>query len=171
MKIVAADIASATGVAVDREDGRPRCMTWHTREGADMWAAGLAFADRLDSLLALEKPGLLAIEAPVLGNSGGKVFTSELLIGLAFMAGVVARARGIRFERVHVQTVRRHLLNQGRPNNPKRAVMERCRLLGWEVRNDNEADAAAVWAFAKASWDGSFRLEAATPMFSRVEAG
>src|SRR5690606_34904388 len=102
---------------------------------------------------------------PVLGNSGGKVFTSELLIGLAFMAGVVAASRRVRFERGHVQQVRRHFLGQGRPSNPKRAVMDRCRLLGWPVADHNCADAAALWCWAKSTYDKSFRVETGTPLF------
>lgn len=30
----------------------------------------------------------------------------------------------------------------------KAAVMNRCRALGWAVRNDNEADACALWDYA-----------------------
>jgi hypothetical protein len=169
VKIVAADIASATGLAVDGGDGRPRGLTFRVPcGGEDLGRAGLAFSEWLYGVVAIEKPDLLAIEAPVLGNAGGRVFTSEILIGLAFMAAVVAKSRGIRFERAHVQTVRRHLLGQGRPDNPKRAVLARCRLLGWAPANDNEADAMAVWAWAKARHDRTFRYESATELFGRA---
>ena len=133
--------------------------------GNDLGRAGLAFSEWLYDLASLEKPGLIAIEAPVLGKSGGKVFTSELLVGLAFTADLIAASLNIRAVRAHVQSVRRHLLGNGRPENPKRAVMERCRLLGWSPRDNNEADAMALWLHTKSVHDRTYQPATGSPLF------
>lgn len=63
--------------------------------------------------------------------------------------------------RVHtcaVSTVRKHFVGTGnlKRDEAKRAVMDRCRLLGWPIANgegrddDNRADANAVWAYSMA---------------------
>ena len=99
-----------------------------------------------------------------------KAETAELLIGQASMAAVVAASYGLRPVRVASSTARHHFVGHGRPKNPKRAVLERCRVLGWDVPGHDAADACAVWAWAKATHDRSFRLEAATPLFGKAHA-
>ena len=168
--MLAADVATVTGVAFDGPNGRPLGATYRVPTGGhDLGAAGLAFSGWLYDLISLQEPELLAVEAPILGKSGGKVFTSELLIGLAFMAAVVAKSHGIRFVRANVQSVRRHFVGQGRPPNAKQAVVDRCRLLHWEPANHNEADAMAAWHWAKATHDRGFH-EVGTPMFASAGA-
>lgn len=171
MKVMACDLATVSGIAVDGPGGKPRGITYRLPTGGnDLGGAGLAFSDWLHGLASIERPDLIALEAPVLGNTGAKVFTSEMLVGLAFMAEVVSKSLHIPTVRAHVQTVRRHLLGNGRPRNPKRAVIDRCRLLGWAPKNDNEADAMALWLHTKARLDRTFRIETGTPLFAGARA-
>lgn len=174
MKILALDLATHVGWCVDGpEVVPPRAGAFKLRGGGtELGVAGLAFSEWLAEMVATWRPDAIAFEAPLMGGPG-VVFngrTARLLIGLAFVTEVVAASYATRCFEEHVQSVRRHFLGQGRPKDPKRATVERCRLLGWEVPDHNAADAAALWAFAKARLDRTFRLEATTPMFGRASA-
>lgn len=150
MKVMACDIASTSGFALDGPDGKPRGITFKLPGGGnDLGLAGLAFSEFMHGVASMQRPDVIAIEAPVLGNGGDKVFTSELLIGLAFIAEVVASSLSIRTVRGNVQTVRKAVLGRGRPDDPKRAVIAHCRAQGWGPKNDNEADAMVLWKWTK----------------------
>ncbi len=175
MRLLALDIATTTGFAVDRPAGSntpgPMTGTFTCRGGGfRQGAAGHSFGNWLHKVIAHFNVEALVFEAPLLGGSAIVMNkqTARLLIGLAFVAETCAYGRKIPVFEANVQTVRRHFVGHGRPKNPKQAVMERCRILGWEFRNHDEADAAAVWAYTKACRDKSFRLESATPMFARA---
>lgn len=171
---------SRTGFALDGRDGAcpPRAGTW-TSPTKILGAFGLAYQEWLYDFARTNRVEGIGYEAPAVGNSGGKkdsgsfVMSEEVsiaLIGLAFATETIAASLGVRCERVHVQTVRRHFVGHGRPKDPKKAVMDRCKQLGWPAPNTDATDAAAVWCFCKSSWDPTFRLEAATPLFKGAAA-
>lgn len=175
MRVLALDLSkNSTGWAVDGETVcPPKTGTWRA-PSSEPGRIGLAFQSWLFEACKTWEVELLAYEAPAMGGrSKGFVMNAEtslVLIGLAFTVECIAAARGIPPQTAHVQSVRRHFVGQGRPDRPKEVVRERCRLLGWPVNNTDESDAAAVWAWAKAKHDPSFRLEAATPLFGRPAA-
>jgi hypothetical protein len=170
---------SRTGFALDGREGAcpPRAGSRRT-SGVTLGRLGFEYQEWLYEFAKTNRVELIAYEAPAIGSRGGKKDgersfvmdeeTSIALIGMAFATETIAHALGVRCERAHVQTVRKFLVGHGRPPNPKRAVMERCRLLGWPAPNTDATDALAVWAWAKAGFDRSFRLEATTPLFSRA---
>ena len=123
-------------------------------------------------MIDMHGPDMIAFEAPMMGGKGITMTddVAYVLIGLAYLTDTIAASYRLRSEKKHVATIRKHFIGQGRAQNPKAAVMERCRILGWEVENHDAADAAAVWAWAKATFDKSFRYETATPMFARAGA-
>ena len=90
-----------------------------------------------------------------------------LLIGLAAVTEMIAASRGIPCSAANMQSVRKNFVGSGRPGNPKKAVADRCKLLGWTCRDDNQSDACAVWSFAKSKYDPAYRIEQATPLFGR----
>lgn len=101
--------------------------------------------DRLSTF----KPDCIVIEAPLnpvasltRGNSYG---TSTMLLQMIGAVKGVAKCYGVPWKEAHVQSVRKAFVGHGRPENPKRAVMEQCRSMGCNVRTDNEADAVALW--------------------------
>jgi hypothetical protein len=73
---------------------------------------------------------------------------TTVLYGLPAIIGTVAYLRGIYdIRKAETRDVRLHFIG----SNPKRAkakplVMRQCRAMGWEVQDDNEADALAVSA-------------------------
>lgn len=172
MKVLALDISKrSTGWAVDGEDGRPRAGCYRGASEHLPGKAGAVFSEWLCSMIDAHKPDLIAVEAAAFGASGSGDFRmskeiSKLLIGLAFLAETVAASYQLRYSEYAVQTVRAHFVGAGRPKNPKKAVRDRCNLLGWETRNDDEGDALALWACTKAMNDKSFRYETATPLFA-----
>ena len=134
--------------------------------------------------LAKERPDAIAIEAPlnirVLVEIGAKAETVEALNGLVFLARTVAEARGVPYvETYDVQKVRQHFVGQSRFKNgfdpergrkissrdaAKQATEARCRMLGYHVEDDNQADAIALWHYAATQIDPAVGVRS-TPLF------
>jgi hypothetical protein len=163
-----------TGYFADLSDGRRVSGSYTGASEALPGRAGALYSQWLCQIISTYKPALIAYEAPVIGNRGGgmtmNMEVAFVLIGLAFLTETIAASYKIRCVRAHAMTVRKHFLGTGRPENPKRAVMERCKLLGFDVANHDVADAAALWAWAKATHDKEFRYETTTPLFGKAGA-
>lgn len=174
-KVLALDISkNRTGWAVDETPGRPVCGSWSGAKDMTPGRAGSLYAEWLVKMIKKHEPDVVALEAPLMGSRNRAVKhnfdTSYILVGLAFMSEAVAASFRLVPKKAHVATVRKNFLGHGYPPDPKEAVMARCRLLGWDVPNHDAADAAAVWAWAKATHDKSFRYETATPLFAKGAA-
>lgn len=178
--LLALDIALRTGWAHDDETrpGVPRVGTFRVpapsgsrEEGRELGASFCAFRQWLHGLLVVLKPSRVVFEAPLArihyGAHGPAVgqSTVRLLFGLAAIAEMTAHERGgIDVTEANLATVKRYFTGHGRAD--KAAMMQRCRLLGWKVEDDNQADAAALWAYTKALEDKHFSI-ATTPLFGR----
>jgi hypothetical protein len=94
--------------------------------------------------------------------------TTTLLYGLPAIIGAVAYLRGIYdIRKAETKDVRNHFIG----SNPKRAkakplVMRQCRTMGWDVSDDNEADALATWHYMCALIDPKLAMKP-TPLFGR----
>lgn len=149
--LCALDISSRrTGVAFGgASDGAPRTLHWKMPGGLDTSTLARAAAGLYCSIAELSKiikPEHIVIEAP-LQMPGRSAHTSLVLIGLFGAACAAAGNTTARVSTGNVATWRRHFCGHGRPADPKRAVMERCRQLGWQIANDDEADAAGLWCY------------------------
>jgi Holliday junction resolvasome RuvABC endonuclease subunit len=89
--------------------------------------------------------------------------------------GLIAIARGVVFERgiyrptfAPVNSVRQFFLGDGRleRDEAKHRTMQRCAALGWDVADDNEADALAIWAWRCAIIDPTAGI-AMSPLFDK----
>lgn len=151
-RVLALDLATVTGWAVDRPSGGPvpACGIFRTPfAGGDDYGSGFAaFYDWLHDMTSLHQPTLLAFEAPLDSQNTHNRQATRVLIGMATLAETVAAARGITCFETHIQTVRKHFTGSGRSQKPD--VMYRCRVLGWQVPNHDAADACAVWDYAHA---------------------
>lgn len=90
------------------------------------------------------------IEAPLLiANRDAAAHTAMALIQLTGAVRAAAARAGCKVTLTAVSTVRRHFIGVGnmRSAEAKRAVIARCRQLGWTVEDDNAADAAALWSY------------------------
>lgn len=159
MKILAMDLATSMGVAVGISGCPPKTSTVHLGKGGEE-ARFSRLLTVVAKLLAEHQPELVVIEQPVGGPK-----TSHYLVGLMACARGVCFNRGVRVETVSIATVRRHFLGKhfttrhfpGKNHAAakkaiKAQVIARCGLLGWHVESDDEADAAALFDFACATW-------------------
>lgn len=133
------------------EDAKPRAWTLKL-PGADPYVLDKTFATAMDTVGLLcrsQKVTICAIEAPIIVMSrDSAAHTLAALVGLSAVVRAAAHRAGARVLLAASSTVRKHFVGHGRPDNPKRAVMDRCRLLGWDFTDDNAADAAATWCWA-----------------------
>jgi hypothetical protein len=93
----------------------------------------------------------------------------DRLAGLHGIVRAVAKDAGVdEIATASVGDVRNHFIGtrmlQREP--AKRAVIERCRALEWQVKNDNEGDACAIWSFACSILDPRQAL-LVSPLFNK----
>lgn len=166
MRVLALDLATKTGFANGVAGSKPRSGVKRLKDGGDDPERGFRkLGIWLRDEFSFEKPDLVMIEAPLPVGSmidwdGGEdkkpKFRSNpgtiyFLNGLVAVVHGICGPYGIMCRQVGVQKVRKHFLGLARPADPKRAVIERCHLLGLmakDQRDDNQADACALWTFA-----------------------
>lgn len=191
--VLALDLATVSGWAIDGLNSvcPPRTGTFvmpqvqNRRYGRSM----LSFERWLCAFIERERPQLVAYEAPLAPHEQKQqqlvmagtqpppppfvpqrrpmIFTDHIiriLYGLVTITETVADALGCDYTRVTMFDARKHFTGQRTPENPKQVVWDRCRMLGWKIETLDESDAVAVWAYAKAKADRSFRLETG-PLF------
>lgn len=150
--VLALDLASVTGWAL----GEPGSVPMHgsirfARAGSSHEAMFAKAHVWMHEMCELHNPGLLVFEAPLQGFKGGKTTddVTTILRGLPAIVGAVAYLRRIYdIRKADTRDVRNHFIG----SNPKRAkaklmVIRQCRAMGWDVEDDNEADALATWHY------------------------
>ena len=169
-RILALDLARRMGWAY----GTPGTLPRHGSvtlgpPGSDIDTIGAAFVRWLTDFKKLSPVDVLYVEAPVsASHMAGKTNATTLLnlYGLYALSVVIGAMAGIGKRRVvQVQQVRKHFLGTARPADKKRAVIARCRMLGWQPQDDNAADALALWDFACAVEAPNAAI-ATAPLFS-----
>jgi len=153
MKILALDLATATGVAIGDAHGAPLCHT--ERLGQAGQPHGARFSEALHMtrrLIEQHKPDLVVIESPIVTGVKGGEQRAQLAMGLRACVLAVCHMRGVKTSEYAVQSIRKHFIGDPRAkrDRAKRLTIERCQRRGWHVSNDNEADACAVWDYARA---------------------
>lgn len=175
MKIVALDIATATGVCIGSAGGAPACISVDLGKGLgddEKFAQALKVVDRI---IRAEAPDLVVVEAAIGGPQ-----SSQFLVGLVAIVRAVCTARGVPVKAHHQGSIRKHFLGhvpsvrgQGAASKYaakkaiKAQVINRCRALGWTVEDDNAADAAALWDFACSRLSAAHG-SATSPLFGGV---
>lgn len=176
MRVLALDLSTKVGFAVDAPDGsaRPRTGVWKLPIVAadDYGTMGLALQQWLRGLVGMTGAEMLAYEAPLVRAGGAfngaftNAHTVRIQLGFTMAAQIVAAERRLPVVAAAVQTIRKHFCGHGHAKKP--AVMERCRVLGWEIADHNAADAAAVWSWAKSAHDKRYPVHAETALFARA---
>lgn len=176
--VLGLDVATRTGWAINGPmSGVPIVGTFKAprpegdkAEGFDLGPVFLAFRRWLDGMIVIHKPDTVAFEAPLNIVHGGsaKVLTNQntirLLFGFAALVEMCASEHGVPTYEANVGTIKRHFAGHGRAD--KAAMMARCRMLGWAVADDNQADAAALWAYVSALKNPKFSIMT-TPLYGR----
>lgn len=153
MIILAFDLATNTGVAVgDSRDNAPHF--WSEKFGQGREGQGVKFSQAMDltnRLIARYKPDVIAIEAALAQGGGGAAARVQLAMGLRACVLGVADMRRVQTVEYAVSTIRKHFIGHGKleRKKAKAETIHRCKILGWDVANDNEADACAVWDYAR----------------------
>lgn len=165
MKIVAIDAATVNRIAVGDTDGNVKFWSHQLgKKGASQEARFAASMHMVNGLIKSHSPDLVVIEAAIGGHNA-----NAFLIGLVACIRGVCYARNIRCEVVTSQSVRRYFLGYTprRSNFPnlsavdarkaiKQVVIDRCKAVGWHPKDDNQADALAMFDYACAKFGRSF---------------
>ena len=147
MKLLALDLSSHTGWAVGEHDAVPLFNTWHlAKTGEDVGRFIGDYDEQLNAAIDLERPDRLVFEAPLmLGGGTSTLATTRKLMGLASHTEFVCHRRGIVCREANVSTVKKFWTGSGRAKKPD--MIAAAQRFGHAVRNDNEADALAVWSY------------------------
>lgn len=106
----------------------------------------------LSDMITVYAPRLIVAEAPLPGGQPS-LDNARIAFGLAAQTESVAARHRIGCRDAQISTVRKHFTGKGKyptTSAAKAATIDACRLRGWAVRGNNEADALAVldWAIA-----------------------
>lgn len=151
--VLALDLATTTGWAV----GEPGMLLAHgmirfASKGACHEAVFANAYDWLVDKIATYAPGLVVWEAPLptsMKRGKTNADTTTILFGLPAVIGACTyRNRIYDIRKAETRAVRMHFIGQ----NPKRKeakpmVIRQCKAQGWDVADDNEADALAIWSY------------------------
>src|SRR5262245_14637547 len=172
--ILSLDIATTTGWARGRVGTAPTfgSINFATRDASDnaifaaalRWLSGFLDEKALPDLIMIEQ---MLPPSAMRGRTARAV--RDRLAGLEGVLRAVAFCRGCyRIETARVTAVRAHFIGEGmlKRNAAKTEVMRACHRLGWNVANDNEGDACALWHFACSRFDPKVALQA-SPLFHR----
>lgn len=172
MIIMALDLASTTGWAVGEPGSAPaHGSNRFASAGASHEAVFAAALKWTSAKITDYAPTLIVWESPLptsMKRGNTNVNTTTLLYGLPAVIGAVAYLREVYdVRKADTKSVRMHFLGE----NPKRAkakpmLMRQCRVMGWEVEDDNEADALATWHYMCSLIEPKLALRP-TPLFGR----
>ena len=145
LAVLAFDTATLTGVAYGRAGETPRA--WSVDLGKVAWEARFSKTLRMTAhYIDKFRPDLVAVEAFV----GGPKANTDLA-GLVACVKGEAHRRGVPVVAYYPATIRKYFLG-GVPRSSqgqvKALVMAKCRMLGWNVPDNDAADALALWDFA-----------------------
>lgn len=154
-QILALDLAARTGWALGRPGDVPRSGSVAVAPaGSSLGRVFCGCRGWLGEFL-IEHPTaqLIVFESPLLPHHmRGKtnIKTIRQLIGLASVVEeLLYTLTGYDIREARVADVRTHFLgsNKHKREEAKALTMQRCRLLGWNVVDDNAADALALWDY------------------------
>lgn len=153
-RILSLDIATNTGWACDAPTPTGKPVSGHFTvdwdNGRAMGRAGFKFLRELRGICALMQPTILTYEAPLTEQAHG-MHAGQLLLGLAFCAGIIAFEFKIKeCWPVDVNVARKHFVGTRWAKKPD--VIQRCNVLGWDPKTHDEADAMCLWDYSHACY-------------------
>jgi hypothetical protein len=162
VRVLALDIATTCGWAVDRPDGHdPLCGSFTVRhQGDDVEWAYVQGRRHVKDLVAAHEPKVGAMEAPLPRGSrnfkidGDSAKATRKILGLVAVYGEALRDSGVIVRESSVQDSRGVLCER---TADKERVMQVCRMYGWNPQNEDESDAICVWVYWKWKLDPEWR--------------
>jgi hypothetical protein len=170
--VMALDIASTTGFAIGEVGSKLQPISGSVRfapQGASheaIFAGALKWAS---ATIKLHAPRTIVWEAPLAtsfkrGKTTANVTT--VLYGIPAVIGAVAHLLGVYdVRKAETRDVRLHFIGKSpKRDEAKRLTMRQCRAHGWDIGDDNEADALAIWSYMCALIDPQLATTP-TPLF------
>jgi len=176
VRIVFFDLATRSGWAAGDDGGVEDFGDFEMPRTGMQVGEYLCVAERhIDQVVCRFRPDMVAFEAPFLNRRTDTILKLRKLGGLANIAEMIAfrrgrewgHASGLDCREAMVDDVRRHFLGREYPRTRQQAKIAtkvRCRDLGWDVDNDDEADALAGLSYMHAIMDPARALDVA-PLF------
>lgn len=144
--ILALDLSLSTGWAYGcAEDASPVSGYWVLPPTArGLGACYVALENELEDAIHLHRPALVAVEAPLVWK---RQTSAELLLGLANIAEACCWRWDVECRKQSVESVRTAVIGTSRfpKGEAKTYVLDWCRRRGWDLDNDDEADARVLW--------------------------
>lgn len=166
--MLALDLAGLLGWAANPFDSVPRFGSHQLpKTGDDVGRYIAAFDDWLQAMLDFEDPSGVIYEAPSIFMKTTPV-TIEKLVGLATHTQLVCHRRGIRRWSANPSQVKKHFTGRGNAKKPD--MVSTARRCGFKVRDDNEADAIAVWWWSVECFGEEPQKAAARLMLQRASS-
>lgn len=131
--------------------------------GEDIGAFAVAYDRWLHAMVREAEPTFCVFEAPMATTAGRSTLaTTQKLQGLCWHTEFVCRTYGIEYRQVAAASWKKMFTGSGSASKAKaRAtggvypVISACRERGWDVTNDNQADALGIFVYACAIIDQS----------------
>ena len=172
--ILALDLATRAGWCRGRVGETPIAgsIRFGQRDASDNAVFGHCLSWLSRELEPQPRPDLLILEAMLppgakLGYTNTNV--RDRLAGLHGVVRAVAFLRGIyQIAEYSVGDVRAHFIGDRslKRHEAKARTVQTCRLLGWQVADDNAGDACALWSFAASIIDPDQALKL-SPLFNK----
>lgn len=154
--VLALDLARTAGFAIGRPGGRPRSGTIQfASDGSSHEAAFHAAALWAEKIIVAYQPTTIVWEAPLASSfvrGRTNADTTSLLFGFPAVIGATAFRLGFYdLRKATPAEVRVHFIGSNmKSKDAERETKARCRVLGWPFKDDNEADALALWSYMSA---------------------
>lgn len=156
LRLLCLDLATVSGWAAGPPSATPAFGSFRIH-GSELGRFMAEFVEHLERVFALTRPTLIVFEAPIIRQKHSSLATVRKLTGLACMTEVFAHAKEIPVREAGGDEITRALLGRARfpggRKEKKAATVSACKALGFAVRDDNEADAVALWLYAAGMLD------------------
>lgn len=162
--ILTLDLSSVVGWAYGHPgDDAPVFGTWHLSTSRLLGPRYVSYENELIACLNLYMPRLVVMEAPLPSIRQGSTNVARQQFGLAAYTEGECHRFHVQLREQPAHMVRKAVLGRGSfgepdPANPRRrvngranaksAVMEWCQAQGWNVPDDNAADACVLWRYS-----------------------
>lgn len=149
MRILALDLATRLGWAYGDTSQDP-VSGWQQlpKTGEDVGRFAVAYHDFMRSILPEADPEVIVMEEPMATTAGRSTLSTTLkLQGLCYHTELYGAMKGIPVRQVHSSAWKKSFCGTGRVSKKMRPYppITACAALGWQVVDDNQADALALW--------------------------
>jgi crossover junction endodeoxyribonuclease RuvC len=142
--ILTLDLATHLGWACGSPADEPRFGSHRLPSTGDEIGRFLvAFEDWLCDMITVESPVIVVFEAPILTRGNTSPIVARKLMGLANATETICYRRETMCRQANLSTIKKGFAGHGRAE--KADMIAAARRWGWDVKNDNEADALGVW--------------------------